>query len=358
MLRRSRRSFRRRSRHPRTKRVARPRRKIGGSSRFHKRSSRRSLFSHRRRRRTPGRSSGPRVVSQFSTGRTVGRSAPRPTRVGKRFQRRVTAAQVGLRTIIDDTASVSATFIGQSHYFFSVLMALSDVNNMFVDAVNQFPTAVAALNLRDLQLSVESAMCESTYVNGANTPVTLNAYWLIPRYDLPNTGPTVTDYLNSVFTSSIGLSNRSTTDMNVSVWQMTALLRDFKIVKQKTQTLLPGCSSTFITSVGKRIVTYRRWEISAVSTVNTIPPSYARGVTKLCLVRASGSLVKDSTSGGITTSNVDVGQRHKYTYKYRPLIDNRPQYDISSSVLTVATTDSATLINPVSGVLEGTKGMV
>jgi hypothetical protein len=188
MYKRPTRRFRRSSRSTRFRKSHRSSRKIGGHSRFAKRSSKRSRGSSRRvkhaRRST--------VVSQVG-GYRLGPKARRIRSVPTKFQNRVFDTIVGLRTLIFDYEIVDTLVgFGGKQWGTDVAMDYVDYNRLTNDVSAYYNNSVVNFaTSADLNIDLLQCVSSVTFLNGANSAVKGEFYWATPCCDIPAGSPTI-----------------------------------------------------------------------------------------------------------------------------------------------------------------------
>lgn len=260
-----------------------------------------------------------------------------------------------MRTYTDDNvARYNNNVPGIASWFQVSVLPYVDVDAILLDAENYWSgnyqlVAASGGTVSDMEIALETATATTELTNTSSSPMFVQAYWMIPRRDQPSTAAAPgTLRANTYSGSNTPVALVTDVDMNFSIWQARNLLLEWKIIKTKQFSVMPGCTANLVTSVGRRRINRRHWD--ALGGAGQV--YFKKGVTKYLMCRVSGTLGIDTVTSPLvpTVTEVDYIYRTKWMYKYRPLIDTRPSFAMAASQLGGrANNDPVSVINPISG---------
>lgn len=249
-----------------------------------------------------------------------------------------------LRTYVSDGIDhLFSPTVGTALTAVYTLFTQSSVGNVITDALSHWGNDSVLANGNDSKIIMESANQILTVQNGCTIPMTIEAYWVIPRRDQPQTGLNIVSLLNATTTGSV---NNTTvipfTDLNSSIWRCPRFLTQYKIIKSNRQIIMPGAQAKYENSVGRRVVSTSAWD--PISSLNA-PPLYSKGYMKGLIFRVYNDMaINVSAANTITTGVADMLIRSQSTYKYRPMVDMRPTYLIAASNMNTSV-NTSNLVN-------------
>jgi hypothetical protein len=278
----------------------------------------------------------------------------RVRRGSKALARRIESIVYPLRTYRRDAVTdVVNTVMGSLQWSVSVLFAQTTVGLVLADAINHWPgvTPISGDTATDAKVIIEQSSMVKTVTNTSNTPVTVDAYWFIPRRDQPAAGNNALTLMSATTTGHTNSgSPLPLTDYNTTIWDCSAFLVQYKIIKHAKFTFMPGCTSTINVSVGRRVVKVAAWD--NIDTQN-IPPLYSKGYAKGLVLRIQPQLGINTTVSGVTSVESALIIRTVETYRFRPMIDMRPTYNYATSAVQAAAGGAVVdIVNPISGHVE------
>lgn len=200
---------------------------------------------------------------------------------------------------------------------------------------------------------IHSAECKATLNNPSNAEMEITCYYWMCRHDIPAVG-FVNGNLRAVLDAGLAVTtvagtNPSATDLAVTPFMSSLLVKNFRCYKKQKLVLHPGMNHRITLRKKKLWVDMDRWGNKAsLLGANTWAPAYTymKGITKGVLVSIKGGVINDVTPTSAETSTAAPILQYKVETVYHV---STVMGGVSTSLNMVSATttdDSGILPNP------------